>query len=122
MTAPSERHKSPLEKLVRIGRALAASDDQTRNAAADQLLGSSSPLTMIDDVAILLVVSVRVLRRLRLLLRDLDTIGHLLRQHVLLEIGEGVTAATGGEEQHEGTAAVSPVLRRVSPPRPTGRG
>lgn len=98
MTAPSEHHKSPLEELVRMGRALASSDDPTRNAAADQLLGSSSPLTMVEDVAILLVVSVRVFRRLRLLLRDLETIGQLLRQHVLLEVGEGVNATTRGSE------------------------
>jgi len=98
MTAPGERHKSPLERLVRIGCALASSDDSTRNAAADQLLRSSSPLTMVDDLTVLLVASVRVLRRLRLLLRDLDTVVQLLRQYVLLEIGEGITSATEGEE------------------------
>jgi hypothetical protein len=40
----------------------------------------------------------RETRRLRLLLKDLETVVQLLRQHVLLEIGEGFSPATGNEE------------------------
>ena len=40
----------------------------------------------------------RETRRLRLLLRDLETVVQLLRQHVLLEIGEGISTAVDREE------------------------
>ena len=89
MTARIEGDGSPLEAIVRIASALAASQRTTRSEAAEELLHSSgNTLNMIQDVAVLVVTSVRVIRRLRLFARDLDSVVQLLRQHVQLEIGD----------------------------------